>query len=97
MKSKVFGELDAVCPPHTVLATNTSAIPISSIAATTSHPERVVGIHFFGPVPLMRLVEIIRGLLTSDETMAAADNWARSLGKETVLVNRDHAGFVPTA
>ncbi|NPV60129.1 MAG: 3-hydroxyacyl-CoA dehydrogenase [Actinobacteria bacterium] len=94
LKEEVFRALDRVCQPHAILGTNTSAIPISSIAATTSHPERVVGIHFFGPVPLMRLVEIIRGLLTSDETMAAADNWARSLGKETVLVNRDHAGFV---
>lgn len=94
LKEEVFRALDGICPPHAVLGTNTSAIPISSIAAATARPERVVGIHFFGPVPLMRLVEVIRGLLTSDETMAAADAWARSLGKETVIVNRDHAGFV---
>ncbi len=94
LKKKVFGALDGICPPHALLATNTSAIPISSIAAATSRPERVVGIHFFGPVPLMRLVEIIRGLLTSRDTMDAADHWARSLGKKTVMVNMDHAGFV---
>ncbi|MDY6794550.1 MAG: 3-hydroxyacyl-CoA dehydrogenase [Actinomycetota bacterium] len=94
LKSEVFAALDAACPEHTILATNTSAIPISSIAAATGRPDRVVGTHFFGPVPLMRLCEIIRGLITSEETFYAADGWARSVGKETVLVRRDHAGFV---
>jgi 3-hydroxyacyl-CoA dehydrogenase len=94
LKKEMFARLDKICPPHTIIGTNTSAIPISSIAAATARPDRVVGIHFFGPVPLMLLVEIIKGLLTSDETMAAADAWARSLGKETVLVLKDHAGFV---
>jgi 3-hydroxybutyryl-CoA dehydrogenase len=94
VKSKVFGELDAVCPPHAVLATNTSAIPISSIAAATKRPDKVVGIHFFSPVPLMRLCEIIRGLQTSDETMETAEKWAQSVGKETVRVLKDHAGFI---
>jgi 3-hydroxybutyryl-CoA dehydrogenase len=94
LKLETFEKLDKICPSHTILASNTSAIPISSIAAATSRPDKVVGIHFFGPVPLMRLVEIIRGLLTSDEILRAADEWARSLGKETVLVAKDHAGFV---
>jgi len=94
LKKEMFARLDKICPPHTIIATNTSAIPISSIAAATARPDRVVGIHFFGPVPLMLLVETIKGLLTSDETMAAANAWARSLGKETVLVLKDHAGFV---
>ena len=94
VKSKVFGELDAVCPSHAVLATNTSAIPISSIAAATKRPDKVVGIHFFSPVPLMRLCEIIRGLQTSDETMETAEKWAQSVGKETVRVLKDHAGFI---
>jgi 3-hydroxyacyl-CoA dehydrogenase len=94
LKKEVFGRLDGICPDHTILATNTSAIPISSIAAATKRPDKVVGTHFFGPVPLMRLCEIISGLLTSEETFAAADAWARSVGKETVLVRRDHAGFV---
>jgi 3-hydroxyacyl-CoA dehydrogenase len=94
LKKDIFARLDGICPPHTIIGTNTSAIPISSIAAATARPDKVVGIHFFGPVPLMLLVEIIKGLLTSEETMSAADEWARSLGKETVLVLKDHAGFV---
>jgi len=94
LKRGVFGRLDGICPSHAILGTNTSAIPISSIAAATARPDRVVGIHFFGPVPLMRLVEIIKGVLTSDEALSSADSWARSLGKETVLVLKDHAGFV---
>ena len=94
VKSEVFGELDGICPPRTILATNTSAIPISSIAAATKRPDKVVGTHFFSPVPLMRLCEIIRGLQTSDETMDTAETWARSLGKETVRVLKDHAGFI---
>ncbi len=94
LKRRIFGHLDELCPAHAVLATNTSAIPISSIAAATRRPEQVVGTHFFGPVPVMRLCEIIRGLRTSDAAFDAADAWARSLGKETVLVQRDHAGFI---
>jgi 3-hydroxyacyl-CoA dehydrogenase len=94
LKKELFSKLDGICPPHTIIGTNTSAIPISSIAAATARPEKVVGIHFFGPVPLMLLVEIIKGVLTSDETVSVADGWARSLGKETVLVLKDHAGFV---
>ncbi len=94
LKRRVFAELDEICAPHALLCTNTSAIPISSIAAATRRPEQVAGTHFFGPVPLMRLCEVIRGMRTSDETLAAADAWARSLGKETVLVQRDHAGFI---
>jgi 3-hydroxybutyryl-CoA dehydrogenase len=94
VKSKVFGELDEVCPDHTILATNTSAIPISSIAAATERPDKVVGTHFFSPVPLMRLCEIIRGLQTSEETLEIAEKWAQSVGKETVLVRKDHAGFI---
>jgi 3-hydroxyacyl-CoA dehydrogenase len=94
LKKEIFARLDGICPPHAIIATNTSAIPISSIAAATARPDKVVGIHFFGPVPLLKLVEVIKGLRTSDETMSAADAWARSLGKETVLVLKDHAGFV---
>lgn len=94
VKKEVFGKLDEVCPPHTILASNTSAIPISSIAAATKRPDKVVGTHFFSPVPLMRLCEIIRGLQSSDETVEAAEAWARSVGKETVRVLKDHAGFI---
>jgi len=94
LKKDIFARLDRICPPHTIIGTNTSAIPISTVASATARPDKVVGIHFFGPVPLLKLVEVIKGLLTSEETMSAADEWARSLGKETVLVSKDHAGFV---
>lgn len=94
VKGEVFTELDQYCPQHTILATNTSALPISSIAAYTSRPDRVVGTHFFSPVPLMKLCEIIRGLQTSEETLETARDWAQSVGKETVLVRKDHAGFI---
>lgn len=94
LKKEVFARLDDICSSDAILATNTSAISISSIASATSRPERVVGTHFFGPVPVMRLCEIIGGLLTSKETVEKADAWARSLGKETVLVRKDHAGFI---
>ena len=79
-----------------VLATNTSAIPITSIAAATSRPERVVGTHFFSPVPMMRLCELVRGYKTSDETLARARAFAESVGKTVIVVNRDVAGFVRT-
>lgn len=94
VKREVFGTLDKVCPAHTILASNTSAIPISSIAAATQRPGQVVGTHFFSPVPMMRLCEIITGLETSEETLAAAETWAKSLGKTTVSVLKDHAGFI---
>ena len=94
VKREVFGKLDKICPDHTIMASNTSAIPISSIAAATSRPDKVVGTHFFSPVPLMRLCEVIRGLQTSEETIEVAQGWARSVGKETVLVRKDHAGFI---
>lgn len=94
LKSEIFSRLDAFCRRDALLATNTSALPITSIAASTRHPERVVGTHFFGPVPLMRLCEVIKGLRTSEEFFRMAGDWVRSLGKETVMVTRDHAGFV---
>ena len=94
LKKDTFGRLDGICPETTILATNTSAISISAIASATRRPEMVVGTHFFGPVPVMRLCEIIKGLLTSEETLETAGVWARSLGKETVVVRLDHAGFI---
>lgn len=94
LKRDIFARLDGVCAPGAILATNTSAISITSIAAATGRPGRVVGTHFFGPVPVMLLCEIIGGLLTSEETVEQADAWARSLGKDTVIVGRDHAGFI---
>ena len=96
IKQAVFGELDRLCRPDAVLATNTSAIPITSIAAATQRPEHVVGTHFFSPVPMMALCELVRGLKTSDATLASARAFAEGIGKTCVVVNRDVAGFVTT-
>jgi 3-hydroxybutyryl-CoA dehydrogenase len=96
LKQEVFRELDRVCPARTVLATNTSAIPVTRIAAVTGRPESVVGTHFFSPVPMMKLCELVRGYQTSDETLATAKAFAEEVGKTTVTVNRDIAGFVTT-
>jgi 3-hydroxybutyryl-CoA dehydrogenase len=93
-KHEVFKVLDKICKPGVVLGTNTSAIPITQIAAVTSRPESVVGIHFFSPVPMMKLVELVRGYQTSDDTLAAARNYAEEVGKTCVEVKRDVAGFV---
>jgi 3-hydroxybutyryl-CoA dehydrogenase len=96
IKHEVFRELDRLCKPGALLATNTSAIPITQIAAVTERPEAVVGTHFFSPVPMMGLCELVRGYKTSDETLAAARTFAESVGKTCVVVNRDVAGFVTT-
>lgn len=96
VKTELFVAIDKAAPAHAVLATNTSAIPITRIAAVTSRPERVVGTHFFSPVPMMQLCELVRGYKTSDETLALARDFAESVGKTCVVVNRDVAGFVTT-
>ncbi|GAA2363372.1 3-hydroxybutyryl-CoA dehydrogenase [Catellatospora methionotrophica] len=96
IKQEVFRMLDRICKPDAVLGTNTSAIPITQIAAATSRPEMVVGTHFFSPVPMMKLCELVRGHRTSDETLAAARAFAEGIGKTCIVVNRDIAGFVTT-
>jgi 3-hydroxybutyryl-CoA dehydrogenase len=96
LKQEIFRTLDSLVGPATLLATNTSALPITQIAAITSRPERVVGTHFFSPVPMMRLCEIVRGFKTSDEAVQQAVDFATELGKTCVVVNRDVAGFVTT-
>jgi len=92
-KRSLFTELDKICPPHTIFGTNTSAIPVTNIAEATKRATKFVGTHFFSPVPMMRIVEIVRSLLTSDETTDTAERLCQSLGKETIRVNRDVAGF----
>ncbi len=92
-KRKLFESLDRLCPPDTILATNTSALPVTELAMATGRPDRVCGMHFFNPVPAMKLVEVARTLFTSAATCATATELARSLGKEPVLV-ADRAGFV---
>jgi 3-hydroxybutyryl-CoA dehydrogenase len=96
VKAEVFRELDRICKDDAVLASNTSAIPITSIAAVTQRPESVVGTHFFSPVPLMKLCELVRGYKTSDAALAAAREFAEGVGKTCIVVNRDVAGFVTT-
>jgi 3-hydroxybutyryl-CoA dehydrogenase len=96
VKREVFRELDQVAGESTVLATNTSAIPITTIAAATERPESVVGMHFFSPVPRMALVELVRGLKTSDATLDYARDFAEGVGKTCIVVERDVAGFVTT-
>lgn len=96
VKQEVFRQLDKICRADAVLATNTSAIPITQIAAATDRPESVVGTHFFSPVPMMKLCELVRGYKTSDATLATARAFAEEIGKTCVVVNRDIAGFVTT-
>ncbi|MCH9815217.1 MAG: 3-hydroxyacyl-CoA dehydrogenase family protein [Actinomycetia bacterium] len=96
IKSELFAAIAAAAPAEAILASNTSAIPITQIAAATDRPEQVVGMHFFSPVPMMALCELVRGYKTSDETLARAREFAESIGKTCVVVNRDVAGFVTT-
>lgn len=93
LKRKVFGRLDAAAQSHTILASNTSSLSISAIAASTHRPERVIGLHFFNPAHIMRLVEIIRGDSTSDETLAASQSFVDSLDK-TPVVCVDSPAFI---
>jgi 3-hydroxybutyryl-CoA dehydrogenase len=96
VKRHLFGELDRVCDEHTVLATNTSTLPVVELAMATGRPDRVCGIHFFNPAPVMSLVEVVRPITASAETMAAALAFAEACGKEPVEV-QDRAGFVVNA
>lgn len=93
IKEKLFAELDDICESQTILATNTSSISITEIAAVTRRPDKVIGMHFMNPVPVMKLVEIIRGLATSDETYQTVKMLSESLGKTPVEVN-DYPGFI---
>ena len=92
-KEDVFGRADEALPPEAILASNTSSIPIASLAAVTSRPDKVIGMHFFNPVPVLKLVEVIRAAQTSDETATAIVELARELGKEPAEA-RDFPGFV---
>jgi 3-hydroxybutyryl-CoA dehydrogenase len=96
LKQDIFRELDGICRDDAILATNTSAIPVTKIAAVTGRPEAVVGTHFFSPVPMMALCELVRGLKTADATLERARAFAESVGKTCIVVHRDVAGFVTT-
>jgi 3-hydroxybutyryl-CoA dehydrogenase len=96
IKKTLFKELDDVVKPDAILATNTSTLPVIEMAMETERPERVVGVHFFNPAPMMSLVEIVRTLVTSDETVAEVRSFAEACGKDPVEVN-DRAGFIVNA
>src|SRR3954464_11787251 len=93
VKTKIFRQLDEITPQHTILASNTSSLPITEIAAATKRPEKVIGMHFMNPVPVMKLVEIIRGLATADEVYQVIEDMTKTLSKVPVEVN-DFPGFV---
>jgi 3-hydroxybutyryl-CoA dehydrogenase len=93
IKKQIFEQLDTICSPNSILSSNTSSISITKIAAVTKRPENVIGMHFFNPVPLMKLVEVIRGIATSDETYAKVKSLSESFGKTPVECN-DYPGFV---
>ncbi len=93
LKFKIFHDLDAVCPPHVILSTNTSSIPIGRIAAQTSRPDKVIGMHFMNPVPVMKLVEVIKGLATSKETFQTTWSLCEIFGKTPAEAN-DFPGFI---
>jgi len=93
LKLELFAELDSLAPPDVILATNTSSISITKIGASTKRPDKVIGMHFFNPVPLMRLLEVVRGLSTSDETTTVAFEVGQKMGKEPIEV-KDSPGFI---
>ncbi len=93
LKKKIFAELDRLLPPHAILASNTSSLCITEMASVTQRGDRVLGIHFFNPVPVMPLIEFVRTILTSDETMAIAHQFGASLGK-TMVTAKDTPGFI---
>lgn len=94
VKKQIFAELDNICPAHTVLASNTSSLSITEIAASTKRQEKILGMHFFNPVVSSRLIEVVRGLETSDETIKIATNFISAIGKKHVLVKRESPGFI---
>ena len=93
LKFKIFKDLDSICPPEAILSTNTSSIPIGRIASQTQRPDKIIGMHFMNPVPVMRLVEVIRGLATSDETFKSTWDLALKFGKTPAEAN-DFPGFI---
>jgi 3-hydroxybutyryl-CoA dehydrogenase len=93
IKEKIFKELEEICPGETLFASNTSSLPITKLASSTRRPEQVIGMHFMNPVPMMKLVEVIRGIATSDDTYAVIKDLSEKLGKTPVEVN-DYPGFI---
>lgn len=95
LKKQFFGQLEAICPPETIFASNTSSLPITSLASATRRGDRFIGMHFFSPVHLMKLLELIRGLETSEATFTTVKAFGQALGKEVIVAN-DFPGFITT-
>jgi 3-hydroxybutyryl-CoA dehydrogenase len=93
LKKKIFGEIDKICPKHAILATNTSCLSIIDMAVATNRPDKVLGLHFFNPVPTMKLLEIVRTVATSEETLEAGKDFGKSIGK-TIVIAQDAPGFI---
>jgi len=93
LKKKIFAELDGICPPHAILATNTSCLSIIDMAVATKRPDKVLGLHFFNPAPVMKLLEMVKTIATSDETVKLSQKFGQSLGKTTVIA-QDAPGFI---
>ena len=93
LKNKIFAELDKICPKHTILATNTSCLSIIDMAMVTSRPDKVLGLHFMNPVPIMKLLEIVKTIATSGETLEIGQTFGKSLGK-TIVIAQDTPGFI---
>ncbi|MEC1524983.1 3-hydroxyacyl-CoA dehydrogenase family protein [Neobacillus niacini] len=96
LKQELFQQLDEICPPETILATNTSQLSVTLIGSKVLRKEKIIGTHFFNPVPVMKLVEIIKGLETSEETLQTVQTFCHTIGKETVVCNKDTPGFITT-
>jgi len=93
LKKKIFGEMDKICPEHAILATNTSCLSIIDMAKATGRPDKVLGLHFFNPAPVMKLMEVVRTSATSEETLELGKNFGQSLGK-TIIIAQDTPGFI---
>jgi 3-hydroxybutyryl-CoA dehydrogenase len=96
LKQELFQQLDEICPPETILATNTSQLSVTLIGSNVIRKEKIIGTHFFNPVPVMKLVEIIKGLETSEETLQTVQTFCHTIGKETVVCKKDTPGFITT-
>lgn len=94
LKKKVFATIDEIVPPHAIIASNTSSISLTTLAAATNRPDQVIGLHFFNPVPVMKLLEIVKALQTSEETFARAQAFGEGLGKTIVVAEKDNPGFI---
>jgi 3-hydroxybutyryl-CoA dehydrogenase len=93
VKKNIFADLDRICPKYTILATNTSSLSIIDIATATNKPDKVLGLHFFNPVPVMKLLEIVKTIATSDDTLHTAKDFGKTLGK-TIVIAKDTPGFI---